>query len=279
MIHIRNMDRRDIPPGLELCRLAGWNQIEADWRRLLALAPGGVFVAEVDGCPCGSASTTAYGMSAAWIGMVLVHPGFRRRGIGSALMAHAVAHLRARRVAAVKLDATEEGRPIYVELGFRDERPVYRCAASAPKWAPTGGARPIAPDDWPAIAARDRTAFGADRMDLLRQLAADGPALALGPVGNPDAYGFARPGFLAPSLGPVVAADEAAARAVIHALGAALPPGPVFWDLLPDNAPARGLAESLGFAVDRRLTRMVLGAETHPGDVSQVYAAAGLELG
>jgi hypothetical protein len=35
--------------GLSLCRIAGWTQLEADWRRLLALSPEGVFVAEEGG--------------------------------------------------------------------------------------------------------------------------------------------------------------------------------------------------------------------------------------
>ena len=133
MLRIRTMSADDIPMGLALCRFAGWNQLEADWRRLLALEPGGVFVAEQDGRPCGTAGTTCYDTRTAWIGMVLVHPDFRRRGVGSALMGHCVRHLQGRGIQSIKLDATDDGRPVYMKLGFKDERAIHRYAGVRPQ--------------------------------------------------------------------------------------------------------------------------------------------------
>ena len=118
MLNIRLMRPADIPFGLELCRQAGWNQLEDDLRRLLELAPEGFFLAEDDGRPCGAASAVAYGVHTAWIGMVLVHKDFRRRGIGAQLMARCIETLRARRIESIKLDATDQGRPVYLKLGF-----------------------------------------------------------------------------------------------------------------------------------------------------------------
>ncbi|MCB1202766.1 MAG: GNAT family N-acetyltransferase, partial [Verrucomicrobiae bacterium] len=57
--------------------------------------------------PAGTATTTSYASDLAWIGMVLVHPDFRRQGIGTALLERAIRHLREeRRVTCVRLDAT-----------------------------------------------------------------------------------------------------------------------------------------------------------------------------
>jgi len=270
----------DIPFGLDLCRLAHWNQTDADWRRLLALEPGGVFVSEHDGRPCGTAATTCYDTRTAWIGMVLVHPDFRRRGVATALMDHCVRHLRARNVQSIKLDATDQGRPVYVRMGFKDERPIHRYVGVRPQGlAADSAARETDQADWPAVARLDEAAFGADRLRLLKMLAADGLSAALRDAGQLRGYGFTRPGHEASHLGPVVADDADAARTVVRSLLARMPDGPVIWDVLPDNADAVRLVEGLGLSATRQLTRMVCGATMNPGDVGRVYAAAGFELG
>ena len=54
MIRIRPMTSADLALGLRLSGAAGWNQIEADWRRLWDLQPDGCFVAEQDGVVLGT---------------------------------------------------------------------------------------------------------------------------------------------------------------------------------------------------------------------------------
>ena len=44
-LHIRPITPADIPSGMDLKTLAGWNQTETDWRALLAYNPEGCFVA------------------------------------------------------------------------------------------------------------------------------------------------------------------------------------------------------------------------------------------
>jgi len=280
MLTLRTMTAADVPIGLELCRLAGWNQLEPDWRRLLALAPDGLFIAEEDGRPCGSGSTTVYGDRTAWIGMILVHPAFRNRGIGTAIMNKCIEHLQSKAVQSIKLDATDLGRPVYLKLGFLDERPIHRYAGKRPRGvAARREACAIAAGDWPAIAAIDRAAFDADRLELLKILGGEGPAAVVSEGSRVRGYGFARRGYNASFVGPLVAADAEAARAIVETLLAGLPDGDVFWDVLTDNTAGKELAESLGFTAARRLIRMYLGSHVHPGDVKLVYGAAGFELG
>ena len=45
MIEYRKMAPTDIDAGLVLCRSAGWNQLEGDWKLFLELAPDGARVA------------------------------------------------------------------------------------------------------------------------------------------------------------------------------------------------------------------------------------------
>ena len=86
----RQMTVADLGLGMRLKSQAGWNQMEADWRRFLEMQPDACFVAEFDGVSLGTAVGCMFG-SVAWIAMVLVDASSRGRGIGTALMQHALA--------------------------------------------------------------------------------------------------------------------------------------------------------------------------------------------
>ena len=118
----------------------------------------------------------------------------------------------------------------------------------------------------------------ADRLPLLKLLHRECVSAVIENAGVVQAYGFARRGFHASSIGPVVAADPDAGRNVVHALLSGLPDGNVYWDFMPDNVLCRSLAESLGFTIARKLMRMYLG-QMNPGQVNIAYAGAGFELG
>src|SRR5215216_3234927 len=119
------MTAADVASGLRLKEQAGWNQLEADWRRLLDLQPDGCFVAEVDGAVVGTVTTCRFG-PVGWVAMMLVDEALRGRGIGRALMVRALEDLDAHGVRSVRLDATPLGRPLYESLGFVAEATFAR---------------------------------------------------------------------------------------------------------------------------------------------------------
>src|SRR5260221_8416486 len=99
---LRDMKPEDVPAGLRLCRVAGWNQRAEDWQALLA---NGFFrVAGRDATIGGSGGALVYGPRPARGAMVLVHPRARRHGIATPLMQGALAPLEPR--AGVGLEAT-----------------------------------------------------------------------------------------------------------------------------------------------------------------------------
>src|SRR5256885_40999 len=98
---------------MELKQQAGWNQTEADWARLLALAPDGCFGYECDGVLASTTTAICYGHDLAWLGMVLTDTAFRKRGFAGRLVEHALTFLDTRGIACVKLDATNMGEPVY----------------------------------------------------------------------------------------------------------------------------------------------------------------------
>ena len=54
----------------------------------------------------------------AYLSNMYTLPGWRGRGLGTALVATIVAHLKATRVRRIWLHATEQGRPVYAKAGF-----------------------------------------------------------------------------------------------------------------------------------------------------------------
>jgi GNAT superfamily N-acetyltransferase len=278
---IRLMSPGDIPAAMRLKQSAGWNQSAQDWMNILALEPEGCWVYEAEGTVAGSTTAICYGRDLAWIGMVLVLPEFRGRGFGRALMEHALEYLARRRVQAIRLDATDMGRPLYEKLGFRDECMIERWAASAVAVSPPDEPICAAPlRDMTELGALDRRAFGAGRNRVIEQLIACFPAESLRAR---DGFVMARPGSGAHFLGPCVAAGAATARGLIEAALAGHAGEAVFWDLLPENSEAARLAAGLGFTCKRRLVRMVLGepeaAAATRGDAALQFATAGFEYG
>jgi len=124
------MTAADIPLGLKLARQAGWNQMEADWRRFLAMQPDGCFVGEWDGAPVATTAAFIFG-PVAWIAMVLVDIESRRKGIATTLLQHALDFLDAQGVQTVRLDATAAGQPVYEKLGFVPEYCLTRYMGTA----------------------------------------------------------------------------------------------------------------------------------------------------
>src|SRR5688500_8685777 len=66
MISIRPFIAADVPLGMRLKAQAGWNQTEADWRRMQGMQPDGCFVAELGGIAAGTVMTCIFG-DVAWI--------------------------------------------------------------------------------------------------------------------------------------------------------------------------------------------------------------------
>jgi len=288
---IRILEAKDVPQALALSRAVGWNQTPADWALVIEMNPAGCFALECDGQLVATTSTIRYGTELAWVGMVLTHPEHRGRGYARTLMQQALDHLSD--VRTVKLDATEMGRPLYKKLGFVDESITERWTRPVlPSVQAPAGVFTSQPE-------LDREAFGADRSALLHRLAQFESACVVGQdgilqgVGNPlvrlEAEGRRlATGAQAASLphaaafamgradrfGPCVSRSPEAAEQLARWFLSRHPNEELLWDLFPEN----NLAESLGFRLSRRLTRMTRG-RTLTGDNSLIYAGAGFEFG
>ena len=272
---IRHMRFADIAAAMRLKEAAGWNQTEHDWANVLALEPEGCWVDEQQGEVAASTTAVCYGQDLAWIGMVLVRPDFRGRGLARGLMEHCLRWLEARGVRQVKLDATDMGRPLYEKLGFREERAIERWRLDR---SASSAGFPLAsnlPVD--QIGSLDCLTFGADRTRLMEQLL----RVFVGQgVWRPDGFILGRPGSGCYFLGPCAASNREAARQLVSAMLDRTQARSFFWDLFPGVAAAVELARELGFERRRELVRMSLRPEVATaGRPEWVFGAAGFEYG
>jgi creatinine amidohydrolase/Fe(II)-dependent formamide hydrolase-like protein/N-acetylglutamate synthase-like GNAT family acetyltransferase len=281
-IAVRAMTEADVPGVMHLKTLAGWNQTPADWRMFLAAAPKGCVVAVHNGRVVGSATLVSYADQLGWIGMVLVDPAFRRLGIATRLMKHAMdTHAQCR---TIKLDATPEGRKVYLSLGFVDEYGLRRLVTSSLPAVPAAGDQvaPLEEADLPAAIALDREVFGADRTAVLSTLFHNSLACAFQLTRSGQFRGLClgRPGTNFFQVGPILAdtAEDAIAlaKAALHPLAGR----PVLIDA-SDAAPAAfaDWLTGLGFTLQRSFTRMYRGTNDSPGQPVRQFAVAGPEIG
>jgi GNAT superfamily N-acetyltransferase len=272
------MTGADVHLGLRLSQAAGWNQTEADWRRFLDLQADGCFVAELDGTAVGTTTTCVFG-DVAWVAMVLVDAAVRGRGVGRALLDHALRFLDDAGVSTVRLDATPLGQPLYEKLGFTAQYRVARYEG-----VPCGGPSvpdvvPIGDDDLDAVLQLDWAVTGAGRGKLLRRLLEEHGEAGRCVHGRGIVGGFllARPGARAVQVGPCVA--SAAAGPVLLGDACNRYGGRrVFADIPVDNAAAAGLAEAEGLTLQRLLVRMCRGRDVLER-VPELWASSGPEMG
>jgi predicted N-acetyltransferase YhbS len=234
-------------------------------RRYLAVQPDGWFVLE-DREPIGMVGVVLHG-AAAYVGLMAVAPEHQGRKLGRALMEHALGFAARSGSTLVMLDASEAGFPLYQRLGFVEREKTIDTVCDSPRATGTRVEHASVEEILPL----DRALFGADRSRTLRTFAADHPdrTVVVRRNGRVVAYAIAQ----AALIGPIVAEDDASARAVIMAATS------LSFTALPHIiAPeSRGpLLESVGFRATRALRHMRLGGP----DISyRVIGKASMAIG
>ena len=274
---VRPLTVGDVPACAELARDRGWSHGPDTWRVMLEVGDG-LGIDDSGGGLAGTVIVTRFGTDLAVIGMLLVATRHGRRGLGRALMEHALGQLPGR---VVFLYATPLGRPLYERLDFRTAGAIVKhVGAYQPDTALAGpSVRPPGPADRSAVLQLDRAVFGADRSAVLAALgvAADQVVVAedrRGLVGHAAAW--RTDGVL--TIGPVVARDDAAARALVQALAAGQA-APVRVDLPARSPSLSAWAGERGMIPASPTPLMVHRGRALPGARDQLYAPATLALG
>jgi ribosomal protein S18 acetylase RimI-like enzyme len=243
------------------------------------IQPDGWFAACREKELVGLGGSASYGPFA-HVGLVAVHPGFQRQGIGHALMDFILARLEQQRVPGVLLDASEMGRPLYARMGFLDygETLVYQRENGSIHEEQPPGAQLISGRQIEELAAWDAEIFGADRRRVIQTLVEVFPERAFlqrDGRGKLAGYIVAQQNRIGPWVS--LRSDHAAEllRRVLSldyggTLSAAVP---------AENHEAIELLEAQGFERVRSNRHMGRGIQNLPGQRQYVYAQTSLAIG
>ena len=257
----------DAPAAAALSAGFGWPHRSADWDWFLRLGRG------VGWRDAGQLSGTAMwfplGTHHASIGLVQVSPGLQGRGIGRRLMQAVMAAAAPR---SLLLHATAEGAALYRSLGFVAGGVVEQWQGVVATQAAGPGITP-APLSESVIHSLDHAATGLGRANVLAACRESGVVLA-GPGDPPSGYGVRRRFGRGQLIGPLIAANEADAAALLDSLAE---PGFVRVDV-PAGALTASLAR-LGLACVGKVQAMTTGTWPSPTGSAQRFALASQALG
>jgi GNAT superfamily N-acetyltransferase len=254
----------DAAAAAALSACFGWPHRLEDWQAFLRIGRGVAW--REAGALAGTAMWFPLDAGHASIGSVQVTPGLQGRGLGRRLMRAVMAAAGDR---ALLLHATTEGAGLYASLGFAPGGVVEQLQGIM---APPAAPRPSGAADHAAIKRLDHEATGLDRSPVLDALQPDAVA-----VSGPAATGYAmRRRFGRGALiGPLVAADEAEAMALVQTLWT---PGFVRLDV-EAGAPLAADLRSAGLVSAGTVRAMTLGAWPQPPGPARWFGLASQALG
>ena len=216
-INISPMTRDDLDFAVALTDSENWGYRRSDFERLISLAPDGCFVARGVLRRVGLITTTRHGDYGFW-GTLIVMKKHRHRGIGEALITHAIAYLKERGAKTIELNGVFPTVSLYRRFGFQDKylslrfvRPPSPCEAQSEQLLT------VTTDE---IVRFDREHSQIDRSAVLTRFCDDyrDSLFAIGDV-QPSAYAFVKPrpnGSV--TIGPLMAKSPDAAIALLKTI-------------------------------------------------------------
>jgi GNAT superfamily N-acetyltransferase len=278
--YLRPLRTDDMEAVMELSATEGWNQTVQDWAFLLE-DPQNIGVAAVAGNKViGTTVALDYGRQLAWIGMVLVNKAYRGKGVSRLLLQYILESCKA----AMKLDATALGEPVYRKFGFLPEYTISRMVSTSAVNIFTdheGSPRQALSKHFSAILSLDKMALGIKREKLIAYYMQQYPGKTWVLEENNGIEGFAmgRAGCRYHHIGPIVAATGEQGRALLKQALSKLVGQPVLVDVPVDKKEMIQMLRELNFVEQRQFIRMYRDKNPVAGNISNLFAIAGPEFG
>lgn len=250
---IDRVRQTDIPDVVRLSARIGWDYSEEEME--VVLRSGHFFAHRGPGGKVVSTAAIFPYSTLASLGVVMVDPDYRRRGLATRLVDACISAVPDRPILLV---ATEEGKPLYEKLGFKtvgtlDKLVAKRYTGGLQRMTHQQTVHPASEKDIEEIIDLDEKAFGARRERLLRlriKQAAFGAVLR-NRTGKAVGFALGVPGPELMVIDPVVAPDEEAAALLIDRI-AGWAPGPMRIDIPSQHQRLADFLTRCGFETVRK---------------------------
>ena len=274
-MEFRTASQGELEQVLDWAAEEGWNPGLEDAAAFHAADPAGFFVAVEDETAQAAISVVNHNDAFAFLGLYIVRPAHRGRGLGFGLWQHALKHAGTR---GVGLDGVPEQQANYAASGFVHAGSTTRFGGAIPARTSVD-LRLASAADIAALTDLEAAASGVHKPDYLRAWLNGSDTrktiVALR-SGAPIGLCTLRQCRMGSKIGPLVADDVATAeRLMRHA--ASLFPGEVSIDVPETSVPLATLCTRFGLTPGFRTARMYRGSfEPVPSDF---FAVTSLELG
>ncbi|NEN86607.1 GNAT family N-acetyltransferase [Paenibacillus elgii] len=275
---ILKLSETDISGLIALSESVGWDYAEPELRTVLA--SGTIYgIKNNRGQIVASAAIIPYGRQLASIGLVIVHPEYRRLGLGQALIQTCITTVSPDTI--IQLIATKEGEPLYEKLGFQKAARVCKLLCERyrpPSWSSVREAVrfiPMTHEHIPEVIELDRRSIGADRSRFLqtRIKQAEHSFVAQAPDGTIAGFGLSIQGPVHLTLGPITAPNDYTALALVDSLANGHP-GKLRIDVAAEHPTFPPLLEVCGFINVAEPPVMVLHSPCLPPRNGNLYSIA-----
>ena len=260
----RRLEAADVPAAQALTAGFGWPHRQQDWAMMHALGDG--VTVSAPGRALGVAMCWRFGPDWATMGLIAVDAASQGQGIGRRMLRALIDSLGSR---SILLHATQAGLPLYAGLGWKpagtkvQQQGIAAPAAPMPL-LPGTRLRPAGLADLADLASLDHVACGMDRTALLRVLLALPDGVVLDGQRGVEGFALVRAFGRGQLVGPMIAANHAAACAMAAHLLSQRAGQFVRLDVPEDSGLGPWLA-SLGLEKVGTATRMVRGPDAANG--------------
>jgi GNAT superfamily N-acetyltransferase len=275
-IHV--MEPSDLDQVIEWAAAEGWNPGLKDAGCFLAADPDGFLIGRLHDVPVAAISVVRYGAVFGFLGLYLVRPDQRGRGLGYRLWQAGMAHLERRTVG---LDGVVAQQANYARSGFVPAHRNLRYGGIPQVAAPRDKRlKTVGSDLLEAVLAYDRPFFPALREAFLRRWLEPDTRTAIAYVedGTVRGYGVIRACRSGYRVGPLFADGEREAEMLFQELTAQAKGCAVFLDLPEPNRSAQRLAIDHGMSPVFETARMYRG-ERPDLPLTRTFGISTLELG